>query len=86
MSDALIINARIIHFETCKIGYVCKSARVMPGATHKRGQADRQRFMLLFVDAICGRYGECHVHALHTCGRSKSVCQAKPTYLVPDVW
>ena len=56
----------------------------MPGATNKRGQADGQRFMLLIVDGIRSKYGECHVHAVHTCGRSKSICRAKPTYLVPD--
>ena len=53
----------------------------MPGATNKRGQADGQRLML--VGAICTGYGECHVHALHTCGHSKSTWRAKRTYLVP---
>ena len=50
----------------------------MPGATIKRGHADGQRFML--VGAICTRYGECQVRALHTCGHSKSTWRAKPTY------
>ena len=76
-----------VHVETCKIDIRLwiGSARLMHGATNKREKADGQRLMLL-VDAICTRYGECYVHVLHTCGRSKSTWRDKPAYLLPDIW
>ena len=78
MPDALSIHCTHISERVQSI-YACKSARVMPEVADKRGQTDG-RFMLVIVDAICSRYGEWHVHALHTCERSKSIWRAKPTY------